>query len=181
MIFARDGGLTPGGEFRGFGRAAEDGFAGFLAAFALGEEDLGSGAKQCGNALEGVQKGTNGAVLEGHVVVQEQRVGKTGAVDALVDGGGETERGGGFDDFDGGMAGVEPGGGAVGGTVVDYNDLMRYFLQIIDQRGEKPFKEGLAVARRDDDGDARGQRRAGWRQGDGREGQFAGGGALSGG
>ncbi len=181
MIFARDGGLAPDGEFGGFGRAAEDGFAGFLAAFALGEEDLGGGAKQCGNALEGVQKGANGAVLEGHIVVQKQRVGETGAVDAVVDGGGEAERGGGFDDFNGGMGGVEPGGGAVGGAVIDHNDLMRYFPQVIDQRGEKPFKKGLAVARRDDDGDARGQRGAGRRRRDGREGPFALGGALSGG
>ena len=115
------------------------------------------GAAEMGAAVEGIEEGREGAGLEGHVVVEEEEAGVAGEADAPVDGDGEGERGVAVFDSDVWMGGGEPVAGAVGGAVVDDDELVGEGGELREEGFEEAGEEVAAVARGDDDGKAFGE------------------------
>ena len=157
VVFTGERGVAAEEEVVGLAVGAPNGFAGFLAADAFGEEDLSGGAEEMGDAVEGIEQGREEAGLEGHVIVEEEEVGVAGEADAAVDGDGEGERGVAVFDGDGGMGGGEPVAGAVGGAVVDDDELVGEGGELREESFEEAGEEVAAIAGRDDDGDAFGE------------------------
>ena len=100
-----------------------DGFACFLPADTLGEEDLRGGAEEIGNLLESGEQGREKVWLDHHVVVQEADMGKPCSGNSSIDGASEGERFGVDLYNDAWILGSKPGDGIVFCPVIDDDDL----------------------------------------------------------
>lgn len=146
----------------GRGIGGEKRLAGLLAGQAGGEEDLRGGAEEIGNTVKGVAQAAQEIRREHHVVIQQADMRETGGAQANVDGDGEQQGLGAFDDRHTGEAGGEHSGGAIAGAVIDDDDFAD--ADLLDDGGQHLIEHFAAVAGRDDDGDSGGARRAGDRR-----------------